>query len=75
MTSQLPAPGNVVLIPKLAAILGFVGIVCLVLSTFVGATSLADFVLDAAQAFLVLAAILIEGYVIGGIVMDVMHAS
>jgi lipid-binding SYLF domain-containing protein len=63
------------LIPKLAAILGLVGVVCLVLSAFVGATSIADWVLDAAQAFLILAAILIEGYVIGGIVMDVMHAT
>jgi hypothetical protein len=72
--SQLSAAGNV-MIPKLAVMLGLVGIVCLVLSALVGATSMADFMLDAAQAFLILAAILIEGYVIGGIVMDVMHAT
>ena len=42
------------LLPKLAAVLAVVGVVCLLLSAVLGATSIADWVLDAAQAFLLL---------------------
>lgn len=63
------------LMPKLAAVLGLAGVVCLVLSALVGATSMADWMLDAAQAFLVLAAVIFEGYVLCGIVTDIAHAT
>ena len=63
------------LIPKLAALLGGVGAVCLGLSAVFGATSIADWVLDAAQAFLALAAILFLFYVARGIVLDIANAT
>lgn len=63
------------LMPKLAAVLGLAGVVCLVLSALLGATSMADWVLDAAQAFLVLAAVVFEGYVLCGMVTDISHAT
>jgi hypothetical protein len=63
------------LMPKLAALLGAVGIVCLVLSALLGATSAADWVLDAAQAFLILAALVFLFYVVRGIVADIADAA
>jgi hypothetical protein len=61
--------------PKLAAVLAAVGIVCLVLSAVLGATSAADWVLDAAQAFLLLAAVVFISYVVRGIVLDIAQAA
>lgn len=61
--------------PKLAAVLAVIGVVCLFVSAVLGATSIADWVLDAAQAFLVLAAVVFEGYVIIGIVIDAARAA
>ena len=63
------------LMPKLAAVLGVVGVVCLLLSAVLGATSIADWVLDAAQAFLLLAAALFIFYVVRGIVLDIAEAA
>lgn len=61
--------------PKLAAVLAVIGAVCLFVSAVLGATSVADWVLDAAQAFLVLAAVVFEAYVIVGIVVDAARAA
>ena len=63
------------LVPIMAAFLGVAGIIGLFLSAVVGGTSLADWVLDASQAFLVLGAIIFEGYIIIGIIMDVAHGN
>lgn len=60
---------------KLAAVLAAIGVVCLIASAALGATSLADWVLDAAQAFLVLAAVVFEGHVVVGIVADAAQAT
>jgi hypothetical protein len=63
------------LMPGLAGVLGVVGIVCLFLSALLGATSIADWTLDAAQAFLVLAALVFLFYVARGIVLDIANAA
>ena len=62
------------LMPWLAAVLGVVGIVCLFLSALVGATSIADWTLDAAQAFIILAALVFLFYVARGIVLEIADA-
>jgi hypothetical protein len=62
-------------VPKLTALLAVIGVVCLFMSAVLGATSLADWVLDAAQAFLALAAVVFEGYVIVGIIIDAARAA
>ena len=60
------------LMPKVAALLAGVGLVCLVLSAFVGGTqALADWVLNAAEAFLLLAAVLFVAYVVRGLAADI----
>jgi hypothetical protein len=61
--------------PKLAAVLGVVGLVCLVLSAVLGATSMADWVLDAAQAFLLLGALVFIFYVVRGVVLEIADAA
>jgi hypothetical protein len=61
--------------PKVAALLAVVGVVCLFLSAVLGATSIADWVLDAAQAFLLLAAAVFIFYVVRGIVLDIAEAT
>jgi len=63
------------LMPALAAVLGAVGIVCLLLSAILGATSAADWVLDAAQAFLLLGALVFIFYVVRGIVIEIADAA
>jgi len=63
------------LMPKIAAVLAVVGVVCLVLSAVLGATSIADWVLDAAQAFLLLAALVFIFYVVRGLVIDISEAA
>jgi len=63
------------LIPVLAALLGAVGVVCLFLSALLGATSIADWTLDAAQAFLIVAALVFLFYVARGIVLDIADAA
>jgi hypothetical protein len=59
------------LMPKIAALLAVVGMVCLFLSAVLGATSIADWTLDAAQAFLLLAALLFIYYVVRGIAREI----
>ena len=61
--------------PKIAALLAVVGVVCLFLSAVLGATSIADWVLDAAQAFLLLAAGVFIFYVVRGIVLEIAEAA
>ena len=61
--------------PWLAAMLGALGIVCLFLSALLGATSIADWTLDAAQAFIILAAVIFLFYVARGIVLDIANAA
>jgi hypothetical protein len=61
--------------PKVAALLAVVGVVCLFLSAVLGATSIADWVLDAAQAFLLVAAAVFIFYVVRGIVLDIAEAT
>jgi hypothetical protein len=63
------------LMPKLAAVLAVVGVVCLLLSAVLGATSMADWVLDAAQAFLLLGALVFIFYVVRGLVIDIAEAA
>jgi hypothetical protein len=63
------------LMPKVAALLAVVGVVCVFLSAVLGATSAADWVLDAAQAFLLLAAGVFIFYVVRGIVLDIAEAA
>jgi hypothetical protein len=63
------------LLPKLAAVLAVVGVVCLLLSAVLGATSIADWVLDAAQAFLLLGAAVLIFYVVRGLVIDIAEAA
>lgn len=63
------------LLPKLAAVLAVVGVVCLILSAVLGATSIADWVLDAAQAFLLLGAGVFIFYVVRGLVIDITEAA
>lgn len=63
------------LIPKLCAVLGVVGLILLPVSAFVGATSMADWTLDAAQAFIILGALIFEAYVILGIVRDAFRSA
>jgi hypothetical protein len=63
------------LLPKVAELLAFVGVVCVFLSAVLGATSIADWVLDAAQAFLLLAAGVFIFYVVRGIVLDIAEAA
>jgi hypothetical protein len=63
------------LMPKLAAVLAVVGSVCLVLSAVLGATSIADWVLDAAQAFLLLGALVFIFYVVRGLIIDIAEAA
>ncbi len=63
------------LLPKLAAVLGVVGVVCLVLSAVLGATSIADWTLDAAQAFLLLGAVVFIYYVVRGLIIDIAEAA
>jgi hypothetical protein len=62
-------------IPKFAAVLGIVGVILLFASAVLGATSLADWILDAAQAFIVFAALLFETYVFIGILRDALRSS
>jgi hypothetical protein len=71
----ITAAERLMFMPKLAAVLAVVGIVCLVLSAVLGATSAADWVLDAAQAFLLLAAVVFISYVVRGIVLDIAQAA
>ena len=61
--------------PKIAALLAVVGVVCLFLSAVLGATSIADWTLDAAQAFLLLAAAVFIFYVARGIVLEIADAA
>jgi hypothetical protein len=63
------------LMPKLAALLAVVGVVCLLLSAVLGATSIADWVLDAAEAFLLLGAFVFIFYVVRGLVIDIAAAA
>jgi hypothetical protein len=66
---------KIMLMPKVAALLAVVGVVCVFLSAVLGATSIADWVLDAAQAFLLLAAGVFIFYVVRGIVLDIAEAA
>jgi hypothetical protein len=66
---------NMMLMPAVAAVLGVLGIVCLFLSALLGGTSIADWVLDAAQAFLVVAALVFLFYVARGIALDIADAA
>jgi len=61
--------------PKLAAVLGVAGVVCVLLSAVLGATSIADWVLDAAQAFLLVGALVFIFYVVRGIVIEIAEAT
>jgi len=63
------------LLPKLAAVLAVVGVVCLLLSAVFGAASIADWVLDAAQAFLLLGAVVFIFYVVRGLIIDIVEAA
>jgi len=64
------------LMPKIAGFLAVVGLVCLVLSAFVGGTqAVADWVLNAAEAFLLLAAVVFVAYVVRGLVADIAQAA
>ena len=79
-SALFPDPGidqqdGVMSATKLAAVLAVIGVVCLFASAALGATSLADWVLDAAEAFLVLAAVVFEGYVVAGIIADAAQAA
>jgi hypothetical protein len=55
---------------KIALLLALVGIICLPASAMLGVGTTADYVLDAAEIFLALAAILLIGYVAVGILLD-----
>jgi hypothetical protein len=63
------------LLPKLAAVLAVVGVVCLFLSAVLGATSIADWVLNAAEAFLLLGAFVFIFYVVRGLIIDIAEAA
>jgi hypothetical protein len=63
------------LMPKIAVLLAIVGVVCLLLSAVLGATSIADWTLDAAQAFLLLGAFVFIFYVVHGLVREIADAS
>jgi len=63
------------LIPKIAAVIGIVGLILLPISAALGATSIADWILDAAQAFIVFAALLFEAYVFIGIARDAFRSA
>ena len=66
---------EIMLMPKIAGLLAVVGVVCLLLSAVLGATSIADWTLDAAQAFLLLAALVFIFYVVRGIVIEIAEAA
>jgi hypothetical protein len=56
---------------KLAAVLALVGFVLLAVSAFLGVTHLADWTIDAAQAFLWLAMIIYLGYFLAASVSEI----
>lgn len=58
------------MVPKLAALLAFIAVGCVLLSTLFGVSHLSDWLLDAAQALFVLAIVIFGGYVISGIIQD-----
>jgi hypothetical protein len=62
--------GNVMLAPKLAAILALVGFVCLLLSAFLGVSHLADWLVDGSEGLLVAAAVIFLGYFVAGVISD-----
>lgn len=62
-------------IPKLAAVLGGAGLFALVLSAFVGGTSMADRTLDVAQLLLAAGAAIFEIWVAAGILYDALWAA
>jgi len=55
---------------KLAALLAIAGVVCILLSTLFGVSELSDWLLDAAQAFFVVGAIIFAAYIFSGIIRD-----
>jgi hypothetical protein len=55
---------------KIALLLALVGIICLPASAVLGVSAMADYVLDAAEILLAMAAILLIGYVAIGILAD-----
>jgi len=58
------------LAPRFAAVLAVVGILCLGGSALLGATRMADWATDAAQAFLALAIVVFLGYFVAGVISD-----
>jgi hypothetical protein len=56
--------------PKLAALLAVAAVICIMLSTLFGVSSLSDWLLDAAQGLFVIAIIIFGAYVISGIIRD-----
>ena len=63
------------LMPKIAGVLAVLGFIFLVLSAFVGGTqAVADWVLSAAEVFLLLAAIVFIAYVVRGLAADIAQA-
>jgi hypothetical protein len=70
-----PGAERAMLMPKIAGLLAVIGVVCLFLSAVLGATSIADWTLDAAQAFLLLAALVFIFYVVSGLLRDIAEAA
>ncbi len=56
--------------PKIAALLAVTGVVCILLSTLFGVSDLSGWLLDAAQAFFVLGAVIFAAYIFSGIIRD-----
>ena len=58
------------LAPWVAALFALVGIACLPVSAFLGVTQASHYVLDAAQIFFILAAVIFLGYVAISLVIE-----
>jgi hypothetical protein len=56
--------------PKLATLLAFVAVMCVLLSTLFGVSHLSDWLLDAAQGLFIVAIVIFGAYVISGIIRD-----
>ncbi len=61
---------NLVTAPKFATLTFFIGLLGLPVSALMGVSTAADYVLDAVEILFALAAILIIGHVVVGIVLD-----
>jgi len=63
------------LLPLLAALSAVAGILCILVSSLLGLSDMADWLLTAAEALFVLGVILFTVYVLSGIVSDARAAS